>query len=424
MDPRNIYLEELIKKDLLEQLTAEEEILLEKEKKRYTEEEYDFIVIAVLQKLEGQLPAGPLDEWQPDYKEIVKRGKAIRRKRRLNEWGGGLQVAATFLLVGSIIYYLFISKQDTVEVLRFEGECLHLSENVIVPVEESTCMLLVEDSTWLKVESSAVGNIRQVGDLLISRTKEGVLKIERRAVYGHDKPRIKNLIVYTGPKQQCVMELEDGTRLRLNAQSYITYPLQAQDTTYIGFMGEAYVETAMADKNRALVLGTVKGKVIPTKAEFVIRSTKDFTKTVLNRGELDLYSYRLKKAQSLYCAGDLGVLVATRGAKDKALKDTLIRTEGMDFEVASMWMHTMRTYKEISLGAFVDEMSRWEGFTIRNWNCVPKDKFVTVSICYRSNREEVYSAIRQAGVLLHEEKGMISFCPEDTEHKVAMKLEE
>lgn len=51
---------------------------------------------------------------------------------------------------------------------------------------------------------------------------------------------------------------------------------------------------------------------------------------------------------------------------------------------------------------------------------MPKNKLITASVHYQSNKEEVYSAINDAGVLLYEEKGMLSFCPEDEKNKVAM----
>jgi len=85
-----------------------------------------------------------------------------------------------------------------------------------------------------------------------------------------------------------------------------------------------------------------------------------------------------------------------------------------------MWTRKVRTYKNMPLRAFVDDMSRWEGFTIKRWDCLPKNKFVTISVHYQSEKEEVYSAIRDAGVFLYEQKGMLSFCPEDEKNKVAM----
>lgn len=422
MNPQNITLEELIKKDFLDQLTPEERVLLDKEKALYTEDEFDFIVVGVLQKIGDELPPGPLDDWEPDYEMIIRKGTAIRRRRRLKKWNEMAQIAALFLIMGGMVYYFFTAKEEKAEVYMLDGDCLAMADNDVIPVEESSCLLLLEDSTWFKVDGQMTGRIRQVGDLLISRTEEGAIKIERRVVLGTELPKIKDLVVYTGPQQQCVIEMEDGIRMRMNAQSYLTYSQQKRDSCYVGFAGEAYVETsADVDNKKTLVMATSRGKVIVTKADFVIRSSKDFTKTVLNTGELDLYSYNLNKVQSLYHPGDLGTLVALSTPQGQPVRDTLFRMEGMDFEIVQRWMNSIRVYDHMPLRAFVEEMSRWQGFTIKNWDCIPANKFISARVCYRSNSEEVYSAIRKAGVLLYEEKGMISFCPEDTGRKVALK---
>lgn len=112
---------------------------------------------------------------------------------------------------------------------------------------------------------------------------------------------------------------------------------------------------------------------------------------------------------------------AKYAGKNQHSRDTISYMANQDFKEAKMWTRKIRVYKDIPLYVFVDEMSRWEGFTIKKWDCIPKNKHLSVSICYQSGREEVYSAIRQAGVLLHEEKGMISFCPEDKRDRIAMK---
>lgn len=53
--------------------------------------------------------------------------------------------------------------------------------------------------------------------------------------------------------------------------------------------------------------------------------------------------------------------------------------------------------------------------------CIP-NKLISTTVCYRTNREKVYAVIRDAGVLMYEKKGMISFCPEDhKESRTAMK---
>ncbi|MFD2903813.1 FecR domain-containing protein [Sphingobacterium anhuiense] len=421
MGHTDINIKELIKKQLLEQLTVEEEKLLEREKIRYTEDEYELMVIEVLRGLGGQLPKGILQDWQPDVDAIIEKAKALKaekekvvkvQKEEKIYWAVAV-AALLFFGLATLIY--FALRQEVTYVLPAGNNSLHFANDGDIPSEESSCMLLVGKSTWIKVYPDHVGRIKQVGDLLISRTKEGVLKIERRAG-NHEASTIANLEIHTEARQQCVLETEDGTRIRMNAQTWVRYPIQKRDTSYIDLIGEAYVVTS----EKTFIIGTVKGKVTATASDFVIKAEKESTKIVLNNGKLDLYAYSLKKSKTMYCPGDLGVLVATQSSKSSMPKDTLFRMENMDFEIAKMWTRKVRIYKNIPLRAFVEEMSRWEGFTIKRWDCVPKNKLVTASVHYRSDKQEVYSTIRDAGVLLYEERGMLSFCPEDKKNKIAM----
>lgn len=417
----DINIKELIKKQLLEQLTVEEEKLLEREKIQYSEDEYELMVIEVLRGLGGQLPKGILQDWQPDVDAIIEKAKALKaekekvvkvQKEEKIYWAVAV-AALLFFGLATLIY--FALRQEVTYVLPAENNSLHFANDGDIPSEESSCMLLVGKSTWIKVYPDHVGRIKQVGDLLISRTKEGVLKIERRAG-NHEASTIANLEIHTEARQQCVLETEDGTRIRMNAQTWVRYPIQKRDTSYIDLIGEAYVVTS----EKTFIVGTVKGKVTAMASDFVIKAEKESTKIVLNNGKLDLYAYSLKKSKIMYCPGDLGVLMATQSAKSNVPKDTLFRMENMDFEIAKMWTRKVRIYKNIPLRAFVEEMSRWEGFTIKRWDCVPKNKLVTASVHYRSDKQEVYSTIRDAGVLLYEERGMLSFCPEDKKNKIAM----
>ncbi|AIM36182.1 hypothetical protein KO02_05335 [Sphingobacterium sp. ML3W] len=425
MGHNNINIEDLIRKQLLEEITTVEELLLEREKSRYSEDVYELMVIEVLRDLGGQLPKGILRDWQPDVEAIIKRAKALKLDEELvvkmpkdeKIFLAIVAAVAVLFFFGSVAINYFKVRDDVNYILSVGSNSLHFAHDGDIPSEESSCMLLVGDSTWVKVYPDDVGRIKQVGDLLISRTREGVLKIEKVEGDGYEEPTmIANLEIYTEARQQCVLETEDGTRIRMNAQSWVRYPIQKRDTTYIDLIGEAY----MATSKNTLVVGTVKGKVTATASDFVIRATKDHTKLVLNNGEVDLYSYSLRKSELLYCPGDLGVLMAERSDKSGLEIDTLFREVNVDFEMAKMWTRKIRTYKNISLRIFVDEMSRWEGFTIKQWDCLPQDKLVTVSVHYQSNREVVYSAIRDAGLILYENRGRISFCPDDDKNKISM----
>ncbi|PUV22768.1 FecR domain-containing protein [Sphingobacterium athyrii] len=421
MERDNIKVQELIKKQLLEIITQEEEAELLVRKAYYTEEEYDALLIEGLRKLEGQLPKDSLDNWNPDFDAIKIHGEGIRKKKKIKQYVQFGYAAALLLFIGGILLYLSYPHKKEDIILHLEGQCLGIADNTEIPLIESSCLLLATDSTWIRVEQDTFGKIVQLGDLTVTRTEEGLLRIQRNQINSSNALSLKNLEIYTGPRQQCLVELEDGTRVRMNAQSRLSYPLQKGGATVVYIRGEAYVDANNRYRGVPLIIGTEKGKVMANRADFLIRSYNNETKTMLNDGKLEVYSHSLNKTRSIVCPGDFVYIGAKYVGKNQLPRDTMTYVANLDFEEAKMWTRKIRIYRNMPLWAFVDEMSRWEGFTIKRWDCIPKNKLISVSICYQSGREEVYSAIRQAGVLLHEEKGMISFCPEDKRDRVAMR---
>lgn len=417
-----IKVQELIKKQLLEIISPEEEADLKEKRSHYTEDEYELMVVEVLRQLEGQLPKDPLEDWTPDYGEIKRRGEAIRRKEKIKQYSKVGYAAALLLITGGVLLYLFYPHKKEDIMLHLEGQCLGAADDTEIPLIESSCLLLAADSTWIRVEQDTFGTLLQLGELAVTRTGEGLLRIQRKPEENKDISSLKCLEIYTAPRQQCVVELEDGTRVRMNAQSQLSYPLRKGDSAVVYIQGEAYVDANSRNKNTPLIIATEKGKVMTSRADFLIRSDKNETKTMLNAGKITQYSYRLDKIQTLVSPGDFGFVGAKYAGKNQPPRDTMSYVANQDFKEAKMWTRKIRVYRNMPLRAFVDEMSRWEGFTIKRWECIPKDKQISAAICYQSGREEVYGAIRQAGVLLHEEKGMVSFCPEDKRDRVAMRL--
>ncbi|WP_313420028.1 FecR domain-containing protein [Sphingobacterium multivorum] len=416
-----IIVQELIKKQLLEIISPEEEADLKEKRSHYTEDEYDLMVVEVLGQLEGQLPKDPLEDWTPDYGEIKRRGEAIRRKEKIKRYSKVGYAAALLLIIGGVLLYLFYPHKKKDIMLHLEGQCLGVADDTEIPLIESSCLLLAADSTWIRVEQDTFGTLLQLGELAVTRTGEGLMRIQRKSMAGGETT-LKSLNIYTTPRQQCVVELEDGTRVRMNAQSQLSYSLRKGDSTVVYLKGEAYVDANSRYSNAPLIIGTKKGKITANRADFLIRADTSNMKVMLNDGTMEVYSYNLNKVQSIVCPGDFVYVGAKYADKNQQLRDTMTYVANQDFKEAKMWTRKIRIYRNMPLWAFVDEMSRWEGFTIKRWECIPKDKHISAAICYQSGKEEVYSAIRQAGVLLHEEKGMISFCPEDKRDRVAMWL--
>ncbi|WP_286778357.1 FecR family protein [Sphingobacterium thalpophilum] len=421
MERDTTKIRELIEKQLLEIITEKEEVELAERKVHYSEDEYDCMLIEVLGQLESRLPKDSLGDWTPDYEEIKRRGEDIRRQRKRKQYSMLGYAAALVLFMGAAVLYLFSSRQKKDVMLHLDSKCLNVGDNEEIPLAESSCLVLSADSSWIRVEQDTFGEIMQLGNVVINRTTEGLLRVQRKYGANDVADGRTSLDIYTGPRQQCVVELEDGTQIRLNAQSRLSYPIVKRDSTIVYIHGEAYVNAKSRSKNAPLIIGTEKGELIARHADFLVRSDTSMMKTILNDGTLQVYAYHLKKGRSIICPGDFVFVGAKNVGKNQHVQDTMDYVANLDFEDARMWTRKIRIYKDIPLYVFVDEMSRWEGFVIKKWDCIPKNKHISVSICYQSGREDVYAAIRQAGILLHEKEGMISFCPEDKHERVAMR---
>lgn len=423
MKQNMLYIKELIKKDFLDKLTADERIILDAIRRQYDQEEYDDIEVEVLSSLDEPLPPGPLDDWSPDMDKIIKRGRAIERRARNTRWTKYAAAAVALLvLTGAVLNWLGWNRLD----LDFEWgnkDLLQQASKRDIPFEESSCLLYAGDSTWIEIDRESRGKITQVGSLLISRAEDGVLYISQTAAETQETPKIAQIYLYTKPRQQCVIQLHNGTRLRINAQTYLEYPImQSADTAFIRLTGEAYVESYNKNNKKMLHIGISKGKILTQQASFYIRSNADESKIMLRNGIATLYAKNKIKGLRLTQRGDFGAITKLLSAEESTPADTLILAHNHDIEQAKQWTHKIRKYNDMPLVAFMHEMSRWEGFTIKNWDCIPKDKPITISIPYTSGMDQIWAAIRERGVPLYQKNTLISFCAEDIRKETKLAL--
>ena len=415
MEQNTLYIKELIKKDLLDRLTADERIILDAIRRQYDEEEYDDRVVEVLSSLEEPLPPGPLGDWRPDMDKIIKRGWAIERRTRNTRWTKYTAAAVVLLvLTATALNWLEWTALD----LDFEWRNRNLLQQASkkdIPFGESSCLLYAGDSTWIEINRESKGKITQVGNLLIARADDGVLHISQAAAEAQQTPKLDHIYLYTKPRQQCVVQLHNGARLRINAQTYLEYPImQSADTASIRVTGEAYVEVYNKSNKEMLHIAINKGEIWTKKASFYVRSNADESKIMLRGGIASLYAKNKDKGLRLTQRGDFGAITKLLSAQESTSVDTLLLARNQDIEQAKQWTHKVRKYNDMPLTAFMHEMSRWDGFTIKNWDCIPKDKPITISIPYTSGMDKIWAAIRESGVPVYQKNSLISFCAEET----------
>ncbi|SEL57332.1 FecR domain-containing protein [Parapedobacter koreensis] len=407
------YVKELIRKDMEGTLTQSEHALLMVAEKLHDEDEWFRMTVDVLCELDD-LPGVRLKEWRPDFASI--RAKADRWRRRksamvlLGKTAGTVGILA---LLGCIVYYTIAEHHGA----RL-GDCTSITASGDLPASEFACVVQWGDTASLTVDRSSRGRLGRIRNIEVWRQPDGVLAlIPTREAMASDTVGYPAIRIVTAAHQQCVVQLPDGSHIRLNAGSSLDYPLWNMDkeVTYARLMGQAWVQLREKEKSQRpvrLVIETANSQLQSSEGEYMVSATRRDTKTVLLNGRLVAFAREgsgPKEGRELIIPGEY---VHHENCCTPADGTIMTRThEGCtDIGQALVWTKATRHYRNAPLREFVADMSRWYGIKVENLNCVPDGPRVTASVCYQAPVEEIYGYIHQAGVFMYEGDGMISFC--------------
>lgn len=419
-------IEELIRKDLLGQINSKEALLLEKEKAYYSEEAYDNMVIDVLRGLGGQLPKGKLGDWRPDMDMVMEKAKAIqtgmevvkvfeRDKRRKLLVQIAVGVSACF--VAAVLLFL-VGREPKTQQLYVESSCNEAGIDREFPMSESASTLL-----WGANNSRVLtsGESVALGPLIAKRMPDGLLVLEENGAVDTDS-KLRELVISTAVLQQCVVQLPNGARVRLNAQSALHYPLQQlKNRTVVKVLGEALIKMEQKTEGRPLRLETDNGLVTMVEGEVMVMALGGMTQATLLKGVATLRENNKDRGVKLDCLGAQGLLVRMADKDSRNVRDTIFYTATADYDKATRWSKAVRVYEDASLRDFVVEMSRWYGFKVKNVHCIPDQRRISESVCYRLTEKEILAVIRQDGTKMVKKNELLSFCPEDTDTRLAEK---
>ncbi len=404
----NINIEDLIRKEIQGIITAEENNLLKSEQKRYSEDEFDRMVITVLQHMEAPSPDDSLRDWEPDYEEIIYRGNieaGIRRRRRKHKRiYKTLGIAAAMLLFLGMSFYFLVHGQRN----------QYLEQ---IPVSESAFTLSWGGQSLQIGPTDKVGRLAVYGDVVVARHTDGLLVIEA-ALQGTVSKQEGEILISTAAMQQCVIQLPNGARVRLDAQSSLRYPLQqAISDVTVRTNGYALIDMPKRNDTVPLVMKTDNGYLKMSVGILNLIAVKGWTQATLGSGEAILTADSTNKEVKLNCRGAEGLLVRMQNTLDNRIKDSLFYSRDADFERDSRWARAVRKYEGASLREYIVEMSRWYGFKVKDIHCIPTEPVIDATVRYTATKEEMLAAVQQEGIKVHRREDLISFCPEDIEVK-------
>ncbi len=404
------YVKELIRKQIKGILTAREAGELDACRRLYAHEEIQEMIADVLLSMEDdELPVIPSDGWKPDIAAIIRTAEQRSRGKR-SLWRKLGWAAAVSIPIMTMLTYWYSTREQIPDFLH--GPCAGLTSDADVPLTESVVSLRWGDTAEMQVAGGKHGEVLRTADLRVFKTKQGVFQLRESANVMKHTGSERGITVATGAQQQAMVELPDGTHIRLNAQSTLQYMPYKQKGEQIKILGEAYIERPDKSKAKTLLIGTSNGFVKSYYGDFALLSLDDLTRAATVRGELSLHSKRRADTVVLDRYGAQGSVISY-AKQDGGVKDTLRYEAITNTDAILVWTKAVRKYKDVPLREFVAQMSFWYGFLVKDYSCLPADRRITTTVCYRKDREAVFAAIRESGVFLYESKGMISFCPDE-----------
>lgn len=423
------YVKELIKKYVEGSITGVEFERLKACWKIYDEEELLDMTAEVLYAMGKQEPADALESWEPDFAKIINDAQTIRRNKKVllySKMAGAALLLLLVVMAGNHFHFIFEKWPGS----NTTGGCEGMPSRSEIPRSEFACTIWWGGAAALTVDSSSMGLVTRVGNFEIRQESSGALVLTPLpGTTPMDTSRGKFVEVLTTARRQYIIKLPGSVSIHLNAGSSLRLPFISgdQDTCYVQISGEAYIEMPNKGKSQRLVVGTSNSQLQTVSGDFTVSAFPGYTKATLISGSLVIFSRRGIHSKDLNCSGDQAVVKSYDKTND-AIADSLLFKRHSNIEEALVWTKSTRNYRNVSLRQFVLDMSRWCGFVVENFNCIPGQLRISTSICYRASRQQVYSEIRRAGIAVYEKREGISFCKPAKEnssapgHRIAVRV--
>ena len=282
-----------------------------------------------------------------------------------------LPYAASLLLaVSSITGYYF-----------FKGRNAELQANhqaYLNPGSEKAS-LKNSDGSSLDLQQQQVGDTVPFGKLLFKIDQEGSISYQAKTTEKNMQPQLVTLATPKGGKYQ--INLEDGTKVWLNAESSLIFPEHfAADRRLVQVNGEAYFEVAESKHKPFIVEGNGFGiRVLGTKFNVSDRDKHHIAKVALLQGSVSLTS---KAGQTMLKPGERAKISAAD-----------VQIDQFDPESEVAWKNNYFIYKDENIKTIMADVAQWYDaeviFEGKDWD----DVNLKMKVSRRERIEEILSLL-------------------------------
>lgn len=304
------------------------------------------------------------DRMHENIKSYVSEEKSSQRKAAFSLWKYIVTAASLLLLsiLGVYVYKLLQTRPSKQQQLTINAEDVAPGTNKAI--------LILADGKRINLNDSKDGDIASEAGTLIKKSGNG--QIEYTTL---EKQTVSNKLntIETPKGGQYQVRLPDGTKVWLNADSKLAYPvtLIGNGKREVRLSGEAYFQVAK-DKQHPFVVKTATQDVTVLGTHFNINSYSDEASTITTLEEGSV-SVSTKGQEKIIAPGEQ---IINNGK--------VLKVQQAAMETVFAWKDGLFEFKDADVRTIMPQISRWYNIDVVYEGALPKD-LITGAISRHSN---------------------------------------
>ena len=313
------------------------------------------------------------------FKKIIQ--EQNNKPVKIMRWWRTAAAAIFILIIGSFIYLLFTQPKNHELTASVKKTELHLANDVLPGTKGA--ILTLSNGQQIVLDSAGNGQLASQGSTIIVNKNGQIVYY----VKGNTPGEILYNTMATNRGRQYQLLLPDGTRVWLNAESSIRYPVAFTGSTRsVTISGEAYFEVAKNPEIPFIVkVNDIEVKVLGTHFNINAYDDEAVIKTTLLEGSVHV---------SL--AGNITVLAPGQQVKMYKNGSTEL-IQHADTEEAVAWKNGLFQFNKADIQSVMRQIGRWYDLEIAYQGAVPKDRFGG-KLPMDANVSQVLGALEQTEV--------------------------
>lgn len=339
----------LYKRFIRDEITAEELFeFWQRIKEEHTDETF---IQTMMKHYEGDLPPEiEIKNWQNAEERIFEiKPSGILAHIRRTIW----KAASIIILIGGLAAYLFLHENKKVTDTHIIPVVTQSEADVIAP-EKTHATITLANGTQILLDSAESGELAMQNHVAIIKSRDGSIRYGAQDTIAEESSAMNTLSNPRGSRVVSMM-LSDGSRVWLNAESSITYPVWfAGSERKVEVKGEAYFEIAHhAHKKFIVVSGDLQTVVYGT--HFNVNAFEDEGKIRVTL---------LEGSVKVAAAGGKSLMLKPGEQAEEARGD-LSLNRNIDTEDVIAWKNERFSFRVANIQTIMKEVGRWYNVEIQ-----------------------------------------------------------